>query len=444
MSLIKNTTTAERQRQCVFADNFENLASVIDNGGQAVGAPSFENGVTLDGTSDSVLYNNIGHISSRNFSAVIKFIPEFDPDEDQLRYFYGSTAGYTIFKHNNASNNIMRIVIDGIIIADIAEATYAPAWNTGELNTLIVSSKSGDTDAWLNETKILSNDVSGWTASEFGTFYLGASNVGTNPFKGEIKSIKLFVAKLSGDEATDYLTETTYSYRNSEVIDLPMLLEDHDAANTKTLDRSGYDNHASFGAGAAEPAKNTDRPGYNFDGTDDVMTITSSVSNTFGDGSTDSPFSISYWAKMVDCSGFFGFIKRDGNTVKEYQLGVAANDQMYFVLHDQSAAALIGRTSNYDLKENEGQWTHIVGTYDGSASSAGMQFYINGVKRDKQNNNSGVYVAMENTGTPIVLGQLFTNYAEGDMAFIKLFNTELTAMQIIDLYQREQQKLTNI
>jgi hypothetical protein len=51
---------------------------------------------------------------------------------------------------------------------------------------------------------------------------------------------------------------------------------------------------------------------------------------------------------------------------------------------------------------------------------------------------------MEDTGQPIILGRYSTGYLAGTMAFIKLFNRELTEMQVIDLYTRELNLLNNL
>lgn len=445
MSLIKNTTAAERQVQCVFGEHFQDLISVNENGGEAFGTPTFNNGVTLNGTTDYVKYESIGNIAARNFSAVVKFIPDFDTDANALYYFYSSTGGYTLFKHNNASNNIIRVVIDGVIIADIPEATYSPAWNVGEENTIVVSSKNGDTDVWLNDTKILDNDASAWTVSNFGTMYIGASNAMAWFFDGEIKSVKFFTTKLADRDAMLYLDNSIYSYINDMAVDLPMRMQDHDPDNSRTLDRSGNDNHAVWVDGSTAPTKNTERLGYDWNAANSqVMNIASSASNTFGDGATDSPFSISFWAKMDTASDFFAVMKRDGNVTKEYQLGIATNRQIFFVLHDDSTGGLIGRTAaGFTLDIYEGQWVHIVGTYDGNGNP-GMRFYVNAIRRDANNNSSGSYVAMENTGTPIVLGDLLGLYADGTMALLKIIPSELTPLQVNDLYIRESKMLNRI
>jgi hypothetical protein len=80
----------------------------------------------------------------------------------------------------------------------------------------------------------------------------------------------MFHRVLTEKEAIDYSNNSTYNYRNKSVVDLPMLMAQHDAVNGKTLDVSRQGNDADFGAGAAEPTKLTAR-GYSFDGGDYMM-----------------------------------------------------------------------------------------------------------------------------------------------------------------------------
>lgn len=441
---MQNSTNAERQRGCFFADDFITRASVESNNGTVTGAPQFGNGMVLDGTNDYVTYNVAApHFTGNEFSCVMDFKPDFATSENAFRRLFHTTNGFSIAKLQNSLNNGLRIILDGIIIEDIPKATYSPYWNQGEINRLVLTSDSGDTSVWLNGAQILTNDASGWAFSAFDDLCIGATIGGGNNFKGTIYSFRAFNIQLDDNEAESYNSWNVYNYKNQTSVDLPMLMEQHDPENNRTLDLSGNNNHAVWTPGATQPSKNTTMPGYNFDGTNDVMNIASSTSNTFGNGTTDQPFSISYWGKIENASNFFGVIKRNGAIAKEYQLGIATNKQLYFVLHDQSTGGLIGRTSPVTLAPEEGNYVHIVGTYDG-VNNAGMKFYVNGVRRDTQNNSSGSYTAMENTGTPIVLGSLNAAYLDGNLMFVKILPTELTHMQVTDLYTSEQRLLNRI
>jgi hypothetical protein len=437
MSLNKNSQSCERQRGCFFAENFLTRASVEENNGTVYGAPTFGGKVILDGTTDRLEYNIASPAFPDQFSCFMKFVPYFDADANNLRRLYHTTSGFSVMKLQNALADALRIVMDGIIIADIPYATYSPYWKIGEINTLSITSRSGDTDVWLNDAKVLNNDNSAWTFSSLGDVCVGGTYGGGGLFKGEIHEFRMFDRQLQGGEARDYNANAVFDYRGETVLDLPMLIAQHDNPNNQTLDISGNANHAVWTPGVTQPLKNKLQPGYLWDGVDDVMSIASSASNTFGDGTTDSPFSISYWVRADTFGAARSVYKRDPAGNAEYQLGASGN-KIFFNCFDDSTGGYIGRTNaSYDLSAYAGQWVHIVGTYDGSSTNGGMKFYVNGLRQDTTNSTAGAYTAMENTGQSINLGQYSTGFLSGSMAFIKIFESELTQMQATDLYTRE-------
>ncbi len=443
MSLTTNSEAAERARGCFFAEDFLTRASVESNNGTVFGAPTFGGKVILDGVNDRLQYNIITPDLPDRWGCFIKFVPYFDADENFLRRLFHSSSGFSVMKLQDALNNDMRIVIDGIIIADIPYATYSPYWKIGEINTLSITSRTGDTDVWLNEQKILNNDNSGWTYSSFDDLCIGATIGGGNEFYGEIHEFRMFSRKLDGQEAIDYNAGTTYNYRNRKVLDLPMLMAQHDNANNRTLDISGNGSHAVWTPGASQPTKNTSQPGYYWDG-GDVMSIASSASNTFGNGTADSPFSISYWVRADNFVAARSIYKRDPAGNAEYQIGASGN-RIFFNCFDDSTGGYIGRTNGaYQLDAHTGQWVHICGTYDGSSTAAGMRFYVNSQRFDDATSGAGSYTAMENTGQPINLGQYSTGYLAGSMAYIGIYDRELTQLQVNDMYIQERKLLNKL
>jgi len=444
MSLILNSTPAERTSGCFFAETFSNRANVEDYGAIITGTPSFDYKMTMDGD-DGIYYDNLVQEfeQATSLSFVIKFIPDFETDVDDSAYFLlaqGTT--YSLLKRDNANNNSLRCTLGGSFAFNIAEGTYSPYWNVNQVNTLVLTADSGDIDVWLNGTQIATAVANAWSPGTITNFIIGMGNTsGAFGFSSQIREFKIFNRKLTDKEATDYCSNTVYSYEDNIGLNLPMDFENHDPVNSRTLDISGNGSHASFGAGTAEPTKNAMLPGYDFDGTDDYMSVTSAASNTFGDGSTDSPFSVSFWMRANTASSFRAIHKRGTNA--EYQLTMASNTRIYWTLHDDDAGAVIGRSGTLDMDIYDGQWTHLCGTYDGTALSEGCRFYVNGIRRDSFNNQSGTYVAMEDTGEPVTIGE-YVAFADGTIAFIKIFSEELTPMQVNDLYIKEQFRINRI
>jgi len=276
--------TAELARGLKWVDEFESNETVLRNGGTITGAPVVNNGATFDGANDYITYAVSGDTfeDSDTISFVIEFTPDFPTDEDANRTLVEAPIGnYLIAKLNNASLNVLSIVLGGTNISDIPEATYSPAWVQNGRNVLVVSGTTGNTSAWLNGTLILDADATAWAATSQASFTVGATLVGADPFYGTITSVKVFNAQLTDQEALDYCDKTTWRYREHTKLYLPMRAEQHDPTGGLVLDDSGNGYNATLPAGE-EPTKLT-RRGYSYTPNDHLQTAFS-ISNDRGEG----------------------------------------------------------------------------------------------------------------------------------------------------------------
>ena len=171
-----------------------------------------------------------------------------------------------------------------------------------------------------------------------------------------------------------------------------------------------------------------------FDGTNDYIDCGDSDDFSFGDGETDSPFSISAWIKMDDATRFRIASKFNSSSNNEYIFTTSGSDELGINLYDESLGGRIGRKYNTALTSYQGQWIHVACTYDGTSSSSGIKLYLNGSKVDDINSNSGSYTAMENTIQPLFIGQQAGTYANGKIDEVGIFNVELTAQEVQDIY----------
>ena len=118
------------------------------------------------------------------------------------------------------------------------------------------------------------------------------------------------------------------------------------------------------------------------DGVDDYVDCGNNDNLSFGDSVTDSPFSISAWVKMTDATKFRIVTKAGaGSNDNEYVLITSASDQLFLQLYDSSTSNKKNRYYTTPLTSFEGQWIHIVGTYDGRGGSTaynGIKLYLNG------------------------------------------------------------------
>ena len=155
---------------------------------------------------------------------------------------------------------------------------------------------------------------------------------------------------------------------------------------------------------------------------------------SFGNGVTDSPFSISAWVNMPDATNFIT-IAKDATGGREYVIRTLSDDKLYFYLLDSSSNGYIGRISPA-VTSNQGNWIHTVYTYNGNSSSSGIKIYLNGSQVDNANYQGGSYTAMENTNTALNIGrqERGLNYTSGLIDEVAVFNVELTEQEVQSIY----------
>lgn len=172
-----------------------------------------------------------------------------------------------------------------------------------------------------------------------------------------------------------------------------------------------------------------------FDGLLDYVDCGDSDSLSFGNGSSDSPFSISAWIKMDSTTGFRIFNKYAGS-INEYSFGTGGGNNLQFYIFDNTSTFKY-RARVYTTTLNTGEWYHVVATYSGvggSNAENGIKIYVDGIRVDDTTVSAGVYTAMGNKTTPVHIGKLDTSYADGLIDEVSVFNSELSQTDINNIY----------
>jgi len=185
------------------------------------------------------------------------------------------------------------------------------------------------------------------------------------------------------------------------------------------------------GAGATPSFQN--EYSFQFDAIDDYIDCGDNDNLSFGDGVTDSPFSISSWVKMDTDTNFAICSKYSTTSIIEYQFTFVSGGRLMFRLFDNASTVRIGRMTT-DISSNVGSWTNFVATYDGSSTLAGLKIYVNGIRADVTDSTSGSYTSMHNTTAPFAIGKYATNYADGLIDETAVFNSELSASDVTSIY----------
>lgn len=202
------------------------------------------------------------------------------------------------------------------------------------------------------------------------------------------------------------------------------------------LDSNANDSVGSNnGVATATPGAGIINGGYVFPLTTRI-TVPDNSSLSFGNGTTDTAHSWSVWIKPTDVSIFrFIITKRQSSSAYEYHYYVQT-DLTFVVTLIQSATQSIGIRSGLTLTLNA--WNHVVATYSGSGTEAGISIYINGVLSTGNSSvGIGSYTAMNNLTGDCVFGAYANangNAFVGSLDEIGLWSKKLTQAQVTSLY----------
>ena len=136
---------------------------------------------------------------------------------------------------------------------------------------------------------------------------------------------------------------------------------------------------------------------------------------------------------MVDATDFVP-ISKDISGAREYVIRLVF-DKIHFYIIDNSTGGYIGRLYNTAMTSQEGNWLHIVTTYDGSSTIAGIKIYLDGLRVDDTDYSSGSYTAMENTNTALRIGQQYNSfYSSGKIDDTSIFSSVLSPTKVLSYY----------
>jgi len=380
--LSQNSTPAERALGCSFAETFETSAKVVDNGGTVTSAPVINHGAAFDGTDDVITYPTVGLVKSISFWVTLATTTE----------------------------NIMQL-----------SSTHSIEVSAGTLTATGLSSPTFYIDGVATAT--ITTARSHVTITTATAFDADAIQVGQDASFGEftIEELRLWTRVVSVSDALNYYNGTTYTYRNRAVLDLPMLTAQHDAGNSRTLDVSGNANHASFGAGAAEPTKLTEQ-GYNFGGDDYMQLATANALLYTGDETVFFVSSGIDFSSFPSASGYV-FSTRDGAT-GGFSVTISASTQQL--------GSIIGSTAQSASTTAVGS-----GLFSGCAirkSNSSVDYYFNGIADGSDSSLTGTYTNSTNQfiGTRGDGGGGYAFLIAGEILTILRFDFALSPLQVAE------------
>jgi hypothetical protein len=216
------------------------------------------------------------------------------------------------------------------------------------------------------------------------------------------------------------------------------------------LDSSGNGRSLTFVSGTSRLSypKNTPFPGskqaIRFPGGlggNEPLLISADSAFSFGDGSSDDPFSVASWIKIENPEDF-NIANRTGPTATdfEWQFYVdSSSGGLSLILWDSTTGNSEGKFTNFSMDKYKGKWIHVACTYDGrggTGAGQGIKLYINGLEpADTSFGAAGTYVAMEVNGAEFRIGgsTAVSQYTSGSIDELAVFSKELSVGEIRDI-----------
>ena len=175
---------------------------------------------------------------------------------------------------------------------------------------------------------------------------------------------------------------------------------------------------------------------FTFDGNSDYVDCGLNANLSFGNTSSDFPFTFSMWVKVDDLTTSHGLIKRGdfsttNNREQTFYIGSDGSMANYIYSNGQALNRRGRKTSAGLISPNT--WYHIALTYNGQGgtnASNGIKIYLDSNRVDNANNQKNSYGAMKNTNTPFKIGE----FINGNMDEVSVFNSELSQSDVTAIY----------
>lgn len=277
---------------------------------------------------------------------------------------------------------------------------------------------TGNTNA-IDFYECYANGVYKNTITASGEYITGLTP--NTPYTIELKPVDIFYNKSTSNTVTQ-VTAATLVYLDSLVSYYKM--------EGNVLDSWGTNDGT---ATAITYTSGLVGQGAVFNGTSSVVIIPDADNLSFGNGVTDSPFSISFVTKLNDTtSHWFAEKRTDFGATAEYEFRYYLG-KLEFVLYDGIANAYI--LISYAWTPVIGTVYKIQGTYDGTRVKEGLKLYINNVSVGSYV-TSGAYVAMRNTTARLGIGKAHwgvDHIVNGSIDEFAIFNKALTGAELSDI-----------
>jgi hypothetical protein len=146
------------------------------------------------------------------------------------------------------------------------------------------------------------------------------------------------------------------------------------------------------------------------------------------------PFSISCWYKVSAGTERVLFSKQASGNNAGYRISIAGGTPQFHLSGGSSGNRIEVNSSFTNL--NDGNWRHIVFTYDGSGNASGVKIYNNSVIDSTPTLTSDTLVSTTvNTAPAQISGRNLTaNNFNGNIDEVSIYNRVLTSDEVAEIY----------
>ena len=152
---------------------------------------------------------------------------------------------------------------------------------------------------------------------------------------------------------------------------------------------------------------------------------------SFGDGSTDSPFTFHARVNIPDTNSMYTILSKVavGTADYEYILRVLSNGRIEASFFNSVTLKII---KNEIIDASKVGWHYYTMTYDGSSSETGIEVYRDGILLPANQSSTGAYTAMGNTTAPLRIGIYWPTFGpfDGRMGLVAVYPSELTSNDV--------------
>ena len=407
--------------------------------GTLTNGPTFNSGdggsIVFDSTDERVAQTGLGlSFTSFSIEATIKPASNNGAYNCIISTTLGTNSDYQYgvnwdFGPNSTTSfNVMNLEISrnfgGFYDRDVMNSSFP--FNTWTHLFLTVDSVNNLFKIYVNGvldySGVYNGTITYFDRISIGQRYYASAYQGGSTFDGNISSVKIYNRSLITDEVSQ-------NYYQAPIVTDGLTFA-VDAGNLVSYENSSTSMYSLTGSADGTLVNGTGWNSLNggiweFDNSDDKITIPNNAAFNH-----TSQLTIESWVKFNGNSNDFIFEK--GNVNTQYSLFSHGTDIVFRTYHAVGGGdTLLLTKANAGI--TNGQWHHIVGSWDGSTKS----IYVDGVNVANQSKSGALTTTSEGAAIGAFGGTSSGYYFGGDIAIVRIYSKGLSTEEIGQNFQAQ-------